>query len=401
MPERPLRVLLFSPLPGLDPFTGDVIYSEALVEQPPPGVTYVRYDDAMASGEIIEHGRRHSSRAGDPLGRRALALATTAREHAVNMARDRDLLFREPFRFIEVVGSFDLVHCHTYSVRWSGVPTPVLVSNAVPHSELYARMRHWSANKVRFADTTDRVLARLLGVDHIVYGLSGVDRVVAFTHVLGRLYQDQGVPEERIGVVPLFPSGMPEGTLPASVPGRIGFVAQDFVAKGGDTLLAALPLIQGRRPDAHVVVAGKTPAITESQLATPGVTWRGFLSRAELLADFLPGCQVFAYASRFDGLPLTLLEALGSAVPLVVSDYLGLPEIVADGVSGRVVPQSDPGALADAVVELLDPATNAVASRAARARYESTYSPAHVLPLLRENYDLAIETHQRRHRQSA
>jgi glycosyltransferase involved in cell wall biosynthesis len=126
------------------------------------------------------------------------------------------------------------------------------------------------------------------------------------------------------------------------------------------------------------------------------VTWRGFLSRSELLADVLPRCQVFAYASRFDGLPLTLLEALGSGVPLVVSDYLGLPEIVADGVSGRVVPQADPVALADAVVGLLDPDTNIAASAAARARYESTYSPASVLPLLRENYDLAIEAHQHR-----
>jgi hypothetical protein len=52
--------------------------------------------------------------------------------------------------------------------------------------------------------------------------------------------------------------------------------------------------------------------------------------------------------------------------------------------------------VADAVVDLLDPDTNALASAAARARYESTYSPASVLPLLRQNYDLAIEAHHRR-----
>ena len=385
-----------SQLPGIDPFTGDVIYSEALLEQPPPGVTYVRYDDAAASGEIVEHGRRESIGAEDSLARRAVGLGRVAREHVVNMARNHDLLFREPFRFIEVVGQFDLVHNHTYSARWTGVPTAVLVSNAVPHSELYLRMRHWSPNKVRFADTADRLLARVLGVAHIVHGLGDVDRVVAFTHVLGQMYLEHGVPADRLGVVPLFPSGMPAPPLRPSVPGRIGFVAQDFVAKGGDTVLEAMGRIRQRRPGAHLVVAGKTPAVSEAQLATEGVTWRGFLSRAELLTEFLPACRVFAYPSRFDGLPLTLLEALGSGVPLVVSDYLGLPEIVGDGISGRVVPQDDPQAVADAVVDLLDPDTNALASAAARARYESTYSPASVLPLLRQNYDLAIEAHHRR-----
>jgi glycosyltransferase involved in cell wall biosynthesis len=109
----------------------------------------------------------------------------------------------------------------------------------------------------------------------------------------------------------------------------------------------------------------------------------------------LPSCQVFAYPSRFDGLPMTLLEALGSGVPAVVSDYFGLPEVVSDGESGRVVHQDDPDALADAVVELLDPEVNARASKGARVRYESTYAPARVLPLLRANYDTAIRSHGR------
>ena len=98
-----------------------------------------------------------------------------------------------------------------------------------------------------------------------------------------------------------------------------------------------------------------------------------------------PSCEVFAYPSRFDGLPLALLEALGSGVPVVVSDYFALPEVLGDGQAGRVVPQDDPDALAEAVIELLDPEVNAVARAAARARYASTYSPEVVLPRLREN----------------
>ena len=86
-------------------------------------------------------------------------------------------------------------------------------------------------------DRVDGVLAQLLGVAHIEHGLAGADRVVAFTHALGQWYVDHGVPAERIGVVPCFPSKMPTGAVAQAVPGRIGFVAGDFRAKGGDTVL--------------------------------------------------------------------------------------------------------------------------------------------------------------------
>ena len=136
---RDLRVLLMSPLPDVDPFNGDVIYSRALLEQPPPGVTYVRYDEALASGEVREHGRRQSIHEADSLGQRAKAVAEVSRNHTRDALRSAGALFREPFRFLEIVGSFDLVHCHTFSVNWTGRTTPVLVSNAVPLTELYAR----------------------------------------------------------------------------------------------------------------------------------------------------------------------------------------------------------------------------------------------------------------------
>jgi glycosyltransferase involved in cell wall biosynthesis len=396
MPLRELRVLLMSPLPGLDPFNGDVVYSQALLEQPPPGVTYVRYDDAIISGELRELGRRRDFQARDSPRARWLALTRLVREHSLNEARRHGVLFREPFRFLEVCGAFDLVHCHTFSVRWTGARVPVLVSNAAPLSELYARARGWGEGRVRFADDADRFLARMLDVAHIEHGLAQADRVVAFTHVLRRWYIERGVPPDRVGVVPCFPAGMPVAAVEQSVPGRIGFVAQNFMIKGGDTVLQALDKIRARRPDAHLWVAGgPTTGLSDKELVVAGVTWCGYLSREQLLEHFLPSCQVFAYPSRFDGLPLTLLEALGSGVPAVVSDYFALPEVVADGESGRVVPQDDPDALANAVIELLDPAVQRRAASAARSRYNSTYAPATVLPLLRENYDLAIQRGER------
>jgi glycosyltransferase involved in cell wall biosynthesis len=367
MPTRELRVLLMSPLPDVDPFCGDVVYTQGLLEQPPPGVTYVRYDEALASGELHEHGRRRNLEATGTWSTRLADHVCVVREHALNRTRDHGLLFREPFRFLEVRGAFHLVHNHTYSVRWTGVPTPVVVSSALPLTELYARARGWPDKRVRAAD-----------------------RVVTFTHALRRWYIDRGVPEERIGVVPCFPPAMPSGAVAAPVPGRVGFVAGDFLAKGGDTVLEAMAEVRRHRPDAHLWIAGGSIPSTDRELAGAGAAVQGYLSRAELLADFLPSCQVFAYPSRFDGLTLTLLEALGSGVPAVVSDYFALPEVVADGASGRVVPRGDPAAVAAALLDLLAAAVVPVAAQAARARYASTYSPAAVLPQLRAEYDRAI-----------
>jgi glycosyltransferase involved in cell wall biosynthesis len=86
-----------------------------------------------------------------------------------------------------------------------------------------------------------------------------------------------------------------------------------------------------------------------------------------------------------------LLEALAVGVPSVVSDYFALPEVVGDGGGGRVVAQHDPAALAEAILELLDPEAHQRASAEAWARYAARYAPDVVLPLLRANYDLAIE----------
>ncbi len=387
-----LRVLLMSPLPDVDPFCGDVVYSQALLEQPPPGVTYVPYADALRSGELRELGRRAAVEESAGIAGRGRALVTVAREHAVNALRDRGVLYREPFRFLEVRGSFDLVHCHTYSVRWTGVPTPVAVSNAIPLRELYARARGWGARRVGRADRADRLLARSLGVDHIEHGLGGAQRVVAFTQTLAAWYLRHGVAKERLGVVPCFPAGMDEHPVRRPVPGRIGFVAGDFSVKGGDAVVAAMAAVRRERGDAHLVIAGRGVPLPEPVLAEAGATAVGYLSRHDLLSDFLPACSVFAYPSRFDGLPLTLLEALATGLPCAVSDYFALPEVIGDG--GRVVSQDDPDALAGALLDLLDPATNAKAGAAALARYRDTYAPAVVLPELRRNYDLAVRVAQ-------
>jgi glycosyltransferase involved in cell wall biosynthesis len=85
-----------------------------------------------------------------------------------------------------------------------------------------------------------------------------------------------------------------------------------------------------------------------------------------------------------------LLEALGSGVPVVVSDYFALPEVVSDGQSGRIVAGENVKALAAAILDLLEPSGRKAAVEGALHRYRSMYSAEGVLPVLRQNYDLTI-----------
>jgi glycosyltransferase involved in cell wall biosynthesis len=386
MSARALRVLLVSPLPGHDPFNGDVVYTHNLLDYPPEGVEYVTYVDGLASGELIEHGRR-SALKGASGAAKVTEVGRIARNRVVDAVRRSGVLFREPFRDFEIRGTFDLVHCHVFSTRWTGRRAPLVVSNALPIGELYMRARGWSERRTHISHRVDLALARAFGVDHIASDLRAVDGIAAFTETLREWYIAVGADPARIGVTPCSP-GVITARPDARVPGRVGFVAGDFASKGGETLLRAWHLVRARRPEATLVIAGSG---MRGEPDLQGVQWLGRLDRQTLLEVVMPTFDVFAYPSHFDGLPLTLLEALALGVPAVVSDYFALPEVLGPNAeAGRVVPENDPKAVAAGILELLDPAERARASAAARRRYDTFYAPEPAGRALREFYDLAL-----------
>jgi glycosyltransferase involved in cell wall biosynthesis len=88
------------------------------------------------------------------------------------------------------------------------------------------------------------------------------------------------------------------------------------------------------------------------------------------LAETFAGAEAFVFTPVWDeGFGLPALEAMAAGTPAVVTRSGGLPEVVADGVTGAVVDKSDPGAVARAVEALLtDPERRRRSSEAARAR---------------------------------
>jgi glycosyltransferase involved in cell wall biosynthesis len=141
--------------------------------------------------------------------------------------------------------------------------------------------------------------------------------------------------------------------------------------KGLDTLVEALPAIRAACPGVCVLVAGREGAQTprlRSLADRRGVQDAvRFLGARTDVYDLLCAADVFAFPSRWEGMPGAVLEAMALEAPIVASDLPPVREAVTEGASARLVPPDRPEALARAVVETLgDPV--AAAARAARAR---------------------------------
>jgi glycosyltransferase involved in cell wall biosynthesis len=147
--------------------------------------------------------------------------------------------------------------------------------------------------------------------------------------------------------------------LPADVP-VVGTVGNFTAKKDQATLVRAFaalpPEPELAEPRAVLVLVGLGPLEGDLRaLATAeGVGDRVlFAGSRDDVFELLPGFDVFALSSRFEGLPISLLEAMATGVAPVVTPVGGIPEVVTDGRDGLLVPPGDPGALTAALARVL------------------------------------------------
>ena len=375
-PRSQLRVLLISPVRGVDPNSGDVTYTEQLLASPPPGVEYTLYPDAIAAGTLRERGSRMSVRVarGPALGPE---LGFAAWRKAETLVRRTGLAYRERLRIFSVdPGAFDLVHVHVFHTRFVGEHPPVLMSAAGPLGWVYGDAWGWSPRRRAVAEHVDRVIGHVMDGTMCATRPGRASRHVAFSEYQRTWMEARGFPATSIDVVPNYLAlELPEPLRTADVrgPTRLGFVAKDFRAKGGEVLLAAFAALRARHPYLTLTVVGSPPTKPDGELAALGVRWLPFVPREELLSTLLPTFDLMVYPSLFDGLPYGPMEVLAYGIPAVVSDYRALPELIGAH-AGRVSRTGDPASLAAAVEELLDPDAWAAASAAARQRFHQRFS---------------------------
>jgi alpha-maltose-1-phosphate synthase len=109
--------------------------------------------------------------------------------------------------------------------------------------------------------------------------------------------------------------------------------------------------------------------VKELQATRSGVIWlAGMLAKREVI-QLLTHATVFACPSLYEPLGIVNLEAMACGTAVVASRVGGIPEVVADGQTGLLVPSDDPAALADALNALVrDPGRAAALGQHGRVR---------------------------------
>jgi glycosyltransferase involved in cell wall biosynthesis len=154
----------------------------------------------------------------------------------------------------------------------------------------------------------------------------------------------------------------------------IGSIARLNPEKDQDSLLRAFALVSARYPAAQLLIAGDGP---ERARLTALAGELGLGARVTFLghvADVRPvhaRLDVFVQASHVEGLPVAVLEALASCLPVVAMRVGGNDEAVVDGQGGLLVPPQDVPALAAAMLRVIDDP--------AEARRMGEFGRAHVV----------------------
>jgi len=137
----------------------------------------------------------------------------------------------------------------------------------------------------------------------------------------------------------------------------------------------------------ELVFAGEGSGRVELERdAVPGVRFTGWLD-VEGVRELLEEASVVVLPTSEDALPLTLVEALASEVPVVASPVGGIPALVGEG--GLLV-EPEPELVADAVARVRQQVSRS-ARQAAGARVRAAYSPVGVASRWREVYARALE----------
>ena len=208
------------------------------------------------------------------------------------------------------------------------------------------------------------------------------------------LAETEGFEEQDFEIVHYGISANGEATPYAGAEPRLLCVGRLIPIKGHLVLLRALAQARAGVPGLTLDVAGRGPlqpalkAYVRELALDDAVRFLGFVSP---VARAIEDAAIVVVPSLGEGFGMVALEAMERARPVIASAVGGLPEIVADGETGIVVPPADADALAEAIVELARDLPRAAAmGEAGRARALAEFTPKRCVESVEELYERAL-----------
>jgi sugar transferase (PEP-CTERM/EpsH1 system associated) len=197
----------------------------------------------------------------------------------------------------------------------------------------------------------------------------------------------------RTAAEPVQPEGWPFGANDLV----IGTVGRVQAVKDHASLLDAFALLRGQQPELplRLAIVGDGPLLESmrAKAAALGLQDAVWLPGARTdVGQILRSLDIFVMSSIAEGTPGSALEAMASALPVVGTQVGGIPEVVDDGVTGMLVPPSDPGAMAAALGRYAaSPELAALHGAAGRERVLRKYSMTAMVAAYQGMYDSLCE----------
>lgn len=267
----------------------------------------------------------------------------------------------------------DVVHCHHYSPYVYGVLASLLKPVQLVFTE-HGRLHDGAPSRKR--RLVNPLLSRLPG------------RICAVSADLKSHMVAEGFPARCIRVVynGIDPGRRPDAPQRAAARAALGLPAGAFVAgtvgrldpvKNLPVLLQAHAALVAKHPGARAVIVGDGPerGALEARAVELGiggsVIFTGYRSEVRAL---MPAFDVYVNTSAYEGVSLTILEAMATTLPVVATPVGGNPEVVIDQETGYLVP-ARARSLAEAVSTLaLDPRRRRIMGEAGRWRVKKHFS---------------------------
>jgi glycosyltransferase involved in cell wall biosynthesis len=216
------------------------------------------------------------------------------------------------------------------------------------------------------------------------FSLRRAKRLIAVSHGTADYLRKIGYDDDRIRVVP---NGVPRAVAPRDwrppeSQWVLGMVALFRPRKGVEVLIQALASLRaaGYPVVLHAIGGFESEPYRQQVLAfaqalavAEAIVWTGFTRD---IAGELAKVDLFVLPSLYgEGLPMVLIEALAVGLPVVATSNEGIPEVLADGGAGMLVPPGDASALTQAVIAMIEaPKRTQALAHAGLRRQRENYS---------------------------
>jgi glycosyltransferase involved in cell wall biosynthesis len=269
----------------------------------------------------------------------------------------------------------DVIHCHQY--------TPFVYGRVA--ALLRPRLRVVYTEHGRLSDAPPSRKRRL--VNPVLSRFPGP--IVAVSEDLRRYLVTSGFPARRVGIVY---NGIAPGERPSTARRErarrslglsstclaVGTAARLDPVKDLTVLIEAFGRLFKSDPDRRLVIIGDGPERVRLERCAQEnrcVEATLFTGHRDDARELMAALDVYVNTSITEGMSVTILEAMAAGVPVVATRVGGNPELVEEGVTGRLVPAHDAAALADAVDRLSgSDVERATMGRAARSRLEERFT---------------------------